>query len=72
MIGDILSDKAARAAVMGVLARTEGVGVLGGILQNERGLPLRQAVAMVGGPAPLITALSRALAGLPRPAGTGG
>ncbi len=64
MVGEILADKAARGAVMRVLKQMEVPGFLFAILENEKGLPLRQVLGMFPDSGKLQEAIAEALANL--------
>jgi alpha-L-rhamnosidase len=63
-IGDIMADKPARAAVMAALAAAQAPGFVFAVLDNERTLPLRAALGLVGDAERLGDAVAAALAAL--------
>jgi len=64
LVGEIMNDRTARTAIMDVISRTEGVGFLHTILENERGLTLRQVLGMLRDSGSLAEAMTDALASL--------
>ncbi len=63
-VGDVMSDKAARAAVLAALGQAKAPGFFFAILDNEPGQPLRQIMAMLHGAGDVTQALAETLAGL--------
>lgn len=64
LVGDIMADKAARAAVVTTFAEKNVPGFLLGILEGEKTLPFSQVLAMFPGSGDLPAALAHALANL--------
>ena len=63
-IGELVSDSAARAAMLGVLAQVGAPVFLTAILFNEHNMPLRQALQLLPDPAAAVDLMNAALAAL--------
>jgi alpha-L-rhamnosidase len=64
LVGEIMSDAAARNAILEIVGQMEGMGLLFAILNNEKSLTLRQALGVVPNSDALLAKILAAFAGI--------
>lgn len=63
VVGEIMTDDAARAAIFEIIAHTDGAGFLANILNNEKNLTLRQVLGMIPNSEGLLAKISEVIGG---------